>query len=173
MCQSRLKYLAEQVKLACDMPSEENIVKRLNFCIWTESSVRWMATEKWDASSVACGGPNVIEPGAVRKYLDEQMELLAGQECWGGLDLSTTTDLCSLCLLFPPCEGRTYWVALWWYCCPKDTARKRSDKDRVPYDLWGEQGYMQLTPGMMSPITTRSGARLAVPTSRWKRAKRA
>jgi hypothetical protein len=31
------------------MPSKENIVKRLNFCMWIEQSVRWMPMDKWDA----------------------------------------------------------------------------------------------------------------------------
>ena len=43
------KYLREQVTEAQGMPSKQNIVKRLNFCIWTEQNERWIDMTRWDA----------------------------------------------------------------------------------------------------------------------------
>jgi phage terminase large subunit-like protein len=41
-------YLYEQVNEAIEMPAKENIVRRLNFCQWTEQAVRWIAMTDWD-----------------------------------------------------------------------------------------------------------------------------
>jgi len=78
---------------------------------------------------------------------------LLGDECYGGLDLATTRDLNSLCLLFPPRPAtdtkpaRRKWVALWWFWCPLDTAKARGERDKVPYEQWGKEGFVHLTPG--------------------------
>ena len=96
----------------------------------TEQATKWMATETWDA----CSEP--FDPAS-----------LLGQTCYGGLDLATTKDLNCLCLLFPPAPERAFWVALWFFWCPKDTAVARSKRDKVPYDLWGSQGLIHLTFG--------------------------
>jgi len=71
-----LKYLREQVREAVGMPAKQNIVKRLNFCIWTEQSTRWIDIALWDAC---------------RQPIDR--ESLIGRVCFGGLDLSSTTDI--------------------------------------------------------------------------------
>src|SRR5262249_53308453 len=42
------KYLREQVAEAEGMPAKANIVKRLNFCLWTESVERWLDLAAWD-----------------------------------------------------------------------------------------------------------------------------
>jgi phage terminase large subunit-like protein len=124
------KYLREQVQEADGMPSKENIVKRLNFCIWTEQSTRWMALEKWDA----CDG--VVDA-----------EALAGEFCYGGLDLAITRDLSALVLVFPPSGDRRSWQILPFFWCPADDIAERSKRDHVPYDVWAREGSIEVTPG--------------------------
>ena len=109
------------------MPSKENIVKRLNFCMWTEQSVRWMPMDKWDA----CAAP--VHPESLRKHA-----------CYGGLDLASITDLAAFVLLFP--EDDKYKV-LPFFWIPQETARVRSEKDRVPYDQWIKEGLIKATEG--------------------------
>lgn len=66
---------------------------------------------------------------------------LDGEEVWGGLDLSSVSDLTALVL-----TGRdgsvsaTFWL-------PGDGIEEKSRKDRVPYDIWAKEGHLQLTPG--------------------------
>lgn len=66
---------------------------------------------------------------------------LAGEEVWGGLDLSSVSDLTALVL-----TGRdgsvqpTFWL-------PGDGIEEKSRADRVPYDVWAKEGYLKLTPG--------------------------
>ena len=43
------KYLQEQVAEAIGMPNKVNIVKRLNFNIWTEGITKWLSADKWNA----------------------------------------------------------------------------------------------------------------------------
>lgn len=134
------KYIEEQVAMADGIPGNENIVKRLNFCIWTEQSVRWMPMETWDA----CGELKV-DP-------DE----LKGETCYGGLDLALTRDLSAFVLIFPPnvshsgpfgIGDRPFWVVLAWFWLPADDLKARCDRDHAPYDVWARQGFLTLTPG--------------------------
>ncbi|MEP7222651.1 MAG: terminase TerL endonuclease subunit [Novosphingobium sp.] len=67
---------------------------------------------------------------------------LEGKRCYGGLDLSSTTDLTCFALYFPD-EGKV----LAWHWLPKDTIAKRVERDRVPYDRWAKDGWAAVTVG--------------------------
>jgi phage terminase large subunit-like protein len=67
---------------------------------------------------------------------------LEGKRCWGGLDLSSTRDLTALALWFPD-DGKL----LVWHFVPADTMNERVERDRVPYDLWAKDGWIDATPG--------------------------
>ncbi|WP_373487269.1 terminase large subunit [Blastomonas sp.] len=73
---------------------------------------------------------------------------LEGQECYGGLDLSSTRDLTAFSLWFPE-TGRL----LTWHWVPADTIGERAERDRVPYDLWAEQGWIEKTNGRATDRT--------------------
>ena len=124
------KYLREQVAEATEMPSKENIVKRLNFCIWTESVTKWLSMEKWNA----CGG-------AV------DAEALKGHTCYGGLDLSSVSDVTAWVKVFPPDVIGGKYQVLCRFFIPEDNMRERIRKDKVPYDVWTKQGLITATPG--------------------------
>lgn len=121
------KYLVEQVREAQGMPSKENIVKRLNFCIWTEQAVRWMPMDAWDE----CG----------REPVDP--EALSGHRCFAAFDLSSTSDLASFVAVFPD-DGNAV-ISLNWI--PEKNMALRIKRDRVPYDLWQKQGLLKATQG--------------------------
>ena len=124
------KYLKEQVDEAKEMPSKENIVKRLNFCIWTESITKWLPSDAWNA----CAFP--VDPMALK-----------GRTCYGGLDLSSTTDLTAWVLVFPPVEEGGKYEVLCHFFLPADNMMERVRRDKVPYDVWVRQGFIQVTPG--------------------------
>ena len=85
--------------------------------------------EKWDR----CGDPP-IHPAA-----------LAGRECRAGLDLSTTTDLSALVLVFRD-EDDGY-TLLPFAFCPADTIHERQRRDRVDYGTWREKRLLIATEG--------------------------
>lgn len=128
------KYLAEQVKEAQGMPAKENIVRRLNFCEWTEQSERWLDMSLWDAC-----------PSTPVKESD-----LRGQPVRAGLDMGSTTDLSALMLLFGP-DDRGFYDALPFFWIPAATlAAKdsgRSEEDRLRLNEWARQGFIRTTNG--------------------------
>lgn len=82
---------------------------------------------------------------AQRQALREQLK---GMRCYGGLDLSKTTDLTALVLLFPPQEGLDKWVALFWGIWrPEEGAEDAEKRDHVPYRDWARAGFLTLCPG--------------------------
>ena len=80
----------------------------------------------------------------VAGHTEIDVESLRGLKCWGGLDLSSTTDLTALTLVFP-IEG-TYTV-LCWFWVPKDRLYEREKVDRVPYPLWAREGFIEAQEG--------------------------
>lgn len=93
-------------------------------------AVRWMPMEKWDACSFA------VNP-------DE----LEGRVCYGGLDLSSTTDITAFVLVFPPQDEDDKYAILPYFWVPEDTLELRVRRDHVPYDVWERQGFLQTTEG--------------------------
>ena len=61
-----------------------------------------------------------------------------------GLDLSARIDLTACVLAFER-DGLKHVHAFFWM--PEQGLVERSRRDRVPYDLWVEQGYIRTTPG--------------------------
>jgi phage terminase large subunit-like protein len=124
------KYLREQVAEAEGMPAKQGLVKRLNFCWWTEGETAWLPDELWSRGA----GPLDVAG-------------LAGRACCGGLDLASTTDLTAWVLCFPDWPEPGHFTLLPRFWIPKETALEREYKDGVPYRLWDEQGHITLTEG--------------------------
>lgn len=66
---------------------------------------------------------------------------IEGQGIYCGLDLSSTTDLTALVAVSEDGDVvPTFWL-------PDDGLSEKSRADRVPYDLWKKQGFLETTPG--------------------------
>jgi len=63
---------------------------------------------------------------------------------YGGLDLSECNDLTAL-VLAAPVEEKWHIRSTFWL--PEEGLRERSLKDRVPYDQWAKEGFIETTPG--------------------------
>jgi phage terminase large subunit-like protein len=72
---------------------------------------------------------------------------LAGRACFPSMDLSTTTDISAVVLTFPPVGDDDPFVILPFFWCPEDKIRKAVQFDRVPYDAWVRDGFIETTPG--------------------------
>lgn len=85
--------------------------------------------------------------GQIERAPGLDVPALHGRACYAGIDLASKIDLCALSLVFPPTDDdpKWYWVQQIW--TPEDTIKDRSHRDRVPYDLWADQGWIQTTPG--------------------------
>lgn len=64
----------------------------------------------------------------------------------GGADLSSTTDLTNATVIFKVPENQTIYV-LQMYWLPEDLFEQRIREDKIPYDIWKEQGLLRTTPG--------------------------
>ena len=115
---------------AQETPADENQFRQLRLNQWVKQSVRWMPMDKWDE----CGG--VVDPYA-----------LEGRACYAGLDLSSTSDLTALVLVFPPTSEDEPYIALPFFWLPEETLSLRVRRDHVPYDQWAKRGFIQTTEG--------------------------
>lgn len=64
----------------------------------------------------------------------------------GGTDLSSTTDLTSAKVIFKVRNDEHIYV-MQMYWIPEDLVEKRTREDKIPYDIWIEQGYVRTCPG--------------------------
>lgn len=124
----------EKLRVACENarqnPAEENLFRQLRLNQWVKQSVRWMPMEKWDKCAFA------VHP-----------DQLAGRVCYGGLDLSSTTDITAFVLVFPPLDEDDKYIVLPFFWMPEDNIDLRVRRDHVPYDAWEKQGYLLTTEG--------------------------
>ncbi len=110
--------------------AEENIFRQLRLNQWVKQSIRWMQMEKWDACDDSIN-----------------LEELKGRECYGGLDLSSSTDITAFVLVFPPRNDTEEYIVLPYFWIPEENMKTRVRRDHVPYDIWEKQGYIRTTEG--------------------------
>ena len=115
---------------ALETPADENMFRQLRLNQWVKQSVRWMPMDKWDA----CAGR--VDP-----------RVLEGRACYAGLDLSSTSDLTTLVLVFPPTREDEPYTVLPFFWLPEDTLSLRVRRDHVMYDVWERQGHIMTTEG--------------------------
>lgn len=64
----------------------------------------------------------------------------------GGCDLSSTTDLTNATVIFKvPKDERIYVLQMYWL--PEDLLEQRTREDKIPYDIWAENGWIRTCPG--------------------------
>jgi phage terminase large subunit-like protein len=147
------QYQREQVAEAINIPSQRNMVRRLNFCQWTQQATVWIPVEKWAACKSAISSASLV-----------------GRECYIGIDLSAKIDMSSVVLIFPrpiedesglrgeaggnpavselgsPSLDRAIDV-LPYFWMPRNTLLRRAQEDNLPYVEWEKDGHITSTPG--------------------------
>jgi phage terminase large subunit-like protein len=119
----KLEYLERECLRAKAEPSYENTFKRLHLNLRTSQDQRWLPVSAWDEC-------------------ESELPALEGLPCYGGLDLSTTTDLSAFVLAFP-IDGQVALLPFFWI----PEAKLEDRADRVPYRAWADQGLISVTPG--------------------------
>lgn len=119
-----MRRLARQAK---EMPGALNTFLRLRLNRWTQQHERWITMELWDSQPCA----------QAEKDLEKRL-------CFGGLDLSTTSDIAALVLAFPGPTGIELVCRFW---CPEAQLKKQSNRYRDRYREWAAAGHITLTPG--------------------------
>lgn len=121
-------YLENKVKAALADPSR---VKNL---VCKEFNIRETSTEAW------------LTFEELNNQSTYDLEELKPRYGIGGVDLSSTTDLTNATVIFRvPDDEVTYVLQMYWL--PEDLLDKRVREDKIPYDIWADQGLLRLCPG--------------------------
>ena len=115
-----------------------------------ERLFRWLRLNQWVTTKLTSWLPVDLFDATVGEW--GRGDLL-GKDCYMGLDLSTTTDLSAICLVFPPQEGLDDWRVIWDCWIPADNMAERVKTDHVPYDKWAADGWVYPTPGNVIDYT--------------------
>ena len=139
------EYLASVVAQAKNIPAKQNGILRLHFCVWTEAESAWMSRE-------------VVEP-LLQEFTPAQH---MGKEIFAGLDLSQNRDITAAAFVVKTGEVEVMgagkdgapvrlvkptfdaWIEAW---TPGDTMHARFDRDKIPYPVWAQQGYIHAPAG--------------------------
>ena len=118
-------FMEGELQAVLNDPTKEVEFKTKNLNMWVDAPTVWIADEVIRANDFGTR--------------DEDLQ---GQECYAGLDLSSSDDLTALALFFPrtrvPALRLFFWVP---------EAKVRQKKDRVDYWLWVREGHITETEG--------------------------
>ena len=130
-------------------PASLGEFKRFCLNIWSsESEDPAIEIERWDD----CCREEVANHPDPRRLRKESLEELKGRLCFAGLDLAPKIDTSALVLVFPPLKPIEKWRIIEYFWCPADNAAARVKRDRVPYDVWRDQGFITMTPGNLTDV---------------------
>jgi len=122
--------------------------KRYYLNMWDQKESRAIDMVKWDASAGDWQAPGLLaKPPSekVRPLPTSLMDRFKKRTCWAGVDLSMTTDLSAVSLVFPNDDGGFDVLAFFWM--PEQAVRQRERRDGMPYGRWADQGFIELSPG--------------------------
>lgn len=124
--------LQMKAKRSEQMPAALANFQRRELNVWVQGEIKWMPMDEWRK----CGGdvPALELP-----------KKLEGMMCYGGLDLSSTSDITAFLMVFPSEDDYIDVVCRFWI--PEDNMEIRSRDDGLHYKKWVEQGYIEATPG--------------------------
>lgn len=120
------KEVRKQAEDARRMPSQEPLYRNYTLNQRVEASSPFISRSLWQE----CGA--------------DPIPFARDTPLYGGLDLSEINDLTALVLIGKTGEVWSVQPTFW---LPDEGLADRSRKDRVPYDVWHKQGYLQTVPG--------------------------
>jgi len=120
-----LKDIEDFANQAARLPAKENSFRWLYLNQRIEAVSAFLSRAEWEANS--------SEP-----------EIYDGMPCYAGLDLSASRDLTAFVMVFPV-DG-VYHVKSQFFL-PSDGLRDKAKAEKVPYDLWADEGYLNTIDG--------------------------
>jgi phage terminase large subunit-like protein len=117
-----LEDVQKQARSAMTMPANEPEFRNLILNQRVEAVAPFVSQSVWAANGGPCGP-------------------IEKKKVWGGLDLSSVNDLTALELVTE--DGGVH--SEFWL--PAYGLAEKSRKDKVPYDLWAKQSFLNTTPG--------------------------
>jgi phage terminase large subunit-like protein len=121
-------FLRGEMKAALDVPEKMRNFLTKNLNVWVQGKKNsYIPLDRWKQCET-----------------DFSLEDMRGLECLVGVDLSATTDLTSISLLFSKDEKIYVFNHSF---MPSETVDIKRKTDKVPYDLWIKQGHITETEG--------------------------
>lgn len=123
--------LQRKAKKAKEIVSAVNNFLRKHLDVWVNQFSRFVDMNLWNENFAN----NIDE----RKYY--------GKQCYGGLDLSSVSDITAFVLLFPDIndDERLDIIARFW--CPESRLTSKDNRYRNFYEAWEREGWLKTTPG--------------------------
>lgn len=108
-------------------PAKENAFRQYRLNQRVSAVTRWLPIFTYDSSA------GMVDEGR-----------LIGSTCYGGLDLSSVSDLTSLCWVFPDVELRHI---VWRHFVPEDVVPQLTEITGGQFSQWVRNGYVTVTEG--------------------------
>ncbi len=115
-----MRFMVEAAEKAKDSPAELARFLRLHLGIRTKQETRYLDVDHWDVNA------SIVIP-----------ERLKGRECYGGLDLGSTSDLTALLWVFPNDDGTFDLLARHW--APEDSIAALDERTAGAASGWVKQ----------------------------------
>lgn len=119
---------------ARNMPAAAAEFKQKRLNIWNNATAPCLSVDGWRRGQTK----------GAREAFEAALE---HESCFVGIDLASKIDLCVLSLVFPPTAGRSKVHIIQRIWTPADTLKDRAHRDRAPYEVWAQQGWIIATPG--------------------------
>lgn len=125
----KLDDLRRKAKKAAEIPAAQNNFLRKHMDVWTQQVDRWIDLALWDNNNL-------------RPIKEEN---LLKQLCFGGVDLSSVSDLTVWTMLFPSENNILDILIRVW--CPESRLFDTRNRYRDSYQAWKKQGFLFTTAG--------------------------
>lgn len=157
------EYLEHELEQAIQIPGRQNTYKRLHLNLWTEQASRWLDVATWDdadpqtaladlADRWCVAGLDLASTTDIAALVlffpdaDKPPTRIDGMNLDAIDDIDQDVEENEEVEVVIPMRERGGDV-LSFFFAPEDNIRLRVTRDKVPYDLWAEQGFLELTEG--------------------------
>lgn len=140
--------IRQKYEAAKSDPEAQRSFRRYYLNIWDQKESRAIPMESWDACCGEWKASGLLAKAPEDKFRPLHPDLLARfieRKCWAGVDLSYTTDLSAVALLFPDEDGFCDVLPFFWM--PESGVKEREIRDGIPYRTWIQQGFIEVCEG--------------------------
>lgn len=124
-----LDMLKDRFEKSQHSASDLTVFKTKNLNMWVHSTSKWANMKKWIEE---CSG---------------EVDVLEGDRCYAGLDLSSTSDFTAITLNFPPPEKDGIHKQKYMFFIPAENLQKIQRQCSIPLEQWVAEGLVIATPG--------------------------
>lgn len=129
----RIQILRDEALEAAASPRKQNTWRMYRGNQWVRQVTRWIDMTLWDENA------GLVVP-----------EQLAAADCYGGLDMASTSDFAAWVLFFPdairePDGTKDAVLARFWL--PEAAVAARKDNMRAAFEEWARAGFLEVIPG--------------------------